>query len=163
MILNYSKWSQLHEAKGIFSGGLTSDPNFDPSTKRNTIAFQLLDALYRSGDRGLRYTDLQKLVLKIKGIEWSPAKRGHWSTNLSWRGREGLLVRYAQKNELGRWILTPEARAAFIKFDTELTPDELVKISKSAKNPVIRKAAEENPKFPEDLTSWAIDSEDSWL
>jgi hypothetical protein len=53
-----------------------------------------------------------------------------------------------------------------VRFELALNPgtpvEVLIKLAKDP-TPLVANQVERNPNWPEDLTSWALNSEDSWL
>ena len=91
-----------------------------------TMKYQVLRFISESGEKGVRYTDIIKFILKDRGITYDHKKhRGYWATNLTgttgyWSGGKGtgLLLKYCAKNEDGKWILKNSAlRKYFISTD----------------------------------------------
>jgi len=84
------------------------------NVRGNTSTYRVLNYIHRAGEVGRRYTDIVKYIVEeINGRKYDYSMRGYWGTNLlatksSWRGgdRVGILTRFADKNEDGKWVLT---------------------------------------------------------
>lgn len=87
-----------------------------------TIKYKVLKFISEHGDRGVRYTDIIKYILEIKGQGPYDHKkhRGHWATNLLgttgyWSGGKGtgLLLKYCTKNEDNKWVIANDALSKY--------------------------------------------------
>jgi len=117
----------------------SSKDNTDRLSNRNTSVLKILEFIYKSGNDGVKYTDIIKFIMEeIKGETYNPVEhRGYFSGMLtgrpgSWRGgggqTYGILYRFCEKKENGRWILKDnKLQSYFMKSDMGdmLTDDEL--------------------------------------
>ena len=86
----------------------------DPSTEYidakiridDTMTYQILKFIYKKGTLGAKYSDIIRFIVedlkRMGDYNWKE-HRGYWSTNLN--KPNGVLTRYAIKNNSGRWIL----------------------------------------------------------
>ena len=110
-----------------------------------TIVYSVLMKLWEAGEEGLRYTDLVKHILEYhRGTQYnSKYHRGMYASSLvgykyNRKGNSyppslkpnGVLVKFCEKNEKGRWVLkSPEITAYFDSVDRGEEPDmEMIKV-----------------------------------
>lgn len=78
----------------------------------DSITYRVLRFVWESGQTGRRYSEIVRFIVEeIKNEKYDSSKRGYWATNLILRTgyfnkeKEGILIKYAGKNDQGRWIL----------------------------------------------------------
>jgi len=77
----------------------------------NSTTYSVLKFIWESGKEGRRYSEIVRFIVEdIKNEKYDSSKRGYWATNLILRkghfnSEEGILIKYAGKNDNGRWIL----------------------------------------------------------
>lgn len=98
------------------------------------VALNLLEIIWKSGEEGMRYSDLSRAYFEMSADEdgkrdrdggydyekqeWKPRERreydptqdrGYGASFLvkdSWSGQTGILIAHCSKNDQGRWVLT---------------------------------------------------------
>lgn len=127
------------EREGIFKGGLRKGASraFINRSKK-TMAYKVLEFIYRSGEKGRRYTDIVKFIVESntnREYDWQ-TDRGYWGTNLlqygMWKEGGNLLGTYC--NKVGKnWVLKPEIKEFFDleEFgDLDVSPESIEFLSK---------------------------------
>jgi hypothetical protein len=124
-------------------------------SKRETIAWKVLEFIKSKGEEGASFTEIQKLAWmlghpdrseedfyeKNEPTKWYPnaqrKTRGYWTTNFgaySGRERRGLLDYYCKKNDKGKWVIARWPKpgenliAEAVNFERGLDPKKAMDI-----------------------------------
>ena len=88
MLKSFSQFVN-EEREGIFKGDLrVGASRAFINRSKDKIAYQVLEFIYKSGEKGRSYTDIVKFIVGLKGKEYNwKEDRGYWATNLLAYGR----------------------------------------------------------------------------
>lgn len=117
----------MSKKPSIYGGNLTEMSIKALEKKQNTIAFKVLLFIF-SHPEGVRYTDIVKFIIELKGEVYSPElHRGWWSANLNGSGspwgnkKPGLLPLYCEKTPKGLYKLN---QATYDFIEKSFIPEE---------------------------------------